>query len=128
MEVGVELLRLIFVLVDSKFVMMSRLVLPLHLGLNSEQSHEVVKFDIVVLFAQLLILTEEPVTWLSWLNDVLRRPLFFITFLLFAIVAIVCFFITFLVFVSIIIITSTLRSIELFFFLLNVGVAFSYNC
>ena len=128
MEVGGELLRLIFVLVDSKFVMMSRLVLPLHLGLNSEQSHEVVKFNIVVLIAELLILTEEPVTLNCWLNLILRRPLLFITFLLFAIVAIVCFSITLLVFVSIIIITSGLRSIELFFFLLNVGVFISYNC
>lgn len=67
MEIWVELLRLILVVVDSKLVMMSRLVFPLNLGLDSEKFHEVVKLDIVVLFTELLTLTEEPVTLNTWL-------------------------------------------------------------
>ena len=67
MEIRVELLRLILVVMDSKLVVMSRLVLPLNLGLDSEKFHEVVKFDIVVLFTELLTLTEEPVTLNTWL-------------------------------------------------------------
>lgn len=127
MEVGVELLRLILVVVDSKFVMISRLVLPLNLGLDSKQLHEVVKFYVVVLFTELLTLMEEPITLNCWLNNILRRPLFFITCLV-TIVTIVCFsFVAFLVFIAIVIIITSFRSIVLFLFLLDIGVAFSYD-
>ena len=67
MEIRVELLRLILVVVDSKLVVMSRLVLPLNLGLDSKEFHEVVKFNIVVLISERLTFTEEPVTLNVWL-------------------------------------------------------------
>ena len=67
MEIWVELLRLVLVVVESKLVMMSRLVLPLNLGLDSEEFHEVVKFNIVVLISERLTFTEEPVTLNVWL-------------------------------------------------------------
>ena len=127
MEVWVELLGLILVIVDTKLVVISRFVLPLHMGLHSEQLHEGFNFYIVVLAAEFLTSTEEPIASQRRLHRLLRRPLFFITFFLCVIVAIISFTLAFLIFVSIIIITSALRSIVLFLFLLNVGVAFIYK-
>lgn len=124
MPVWVKLLRLILVGVHTKLVVMSRFILPLVLGLDTEQFHEGFNFDIVVLFAELLSGFEEPVTRLSWRYSFLRRPLFLFTSLL-AIVAIIClsFILAFLIFVSIFIIAAALRSIVLLLFLLNIGVA-----
>ena len=61
MVVGIELLRLVFVGMDTDLVMMRAIVLPLWDGLHVEQLHEVVQFDIVVLSSESLVMHEKSV-------------------------------------------------------------------
>jgi len=77
MEVGVQLLRLVFVVMNTEFVVVSRLVLPLGTGLHTEQLHELLDLHLRVLAAEALSSAEETVFGLRRPQRVPWRPFIF---------------------------------------------------
>ena len=119
MEVAIHLLGFILVVVGAKLVVVGAGVLPLGAGLDTEELHEVIDFNLVVLATEGLSSAEESILGLDRADLLLRRPLL-ASFLL-IVVTVVC-FTTFFSFFIVVFITISLGAVELFFVLLGLGV------
>ena len=115
MEVAIHLLGFVLVVVGAKLVVVGAGVLPLGAGLDTEELHEVVDFDLVVLATEGLSSAEESIFGLDRADLLLRRPLLASFFL---VVVTVVSFTTFFF----ILITISLGAVELFFVLLGLSV------
>jgi hypothetical protein len=120
-EVGVQLLRVVLVVVHAQLVVVSGLVLPLAVGLDREQLHEGANFDLVVVLHQLALIQEEAIV-VVLLRGLDRAPLGIVGDLFRSVIAVVSVFVIALTLFSVISVVvvafSTVRSIVLG---LNIG-------
>ena len=109
MEVNIDLLGLVLVIVNTKFVVMSRGVLPLSARLDSQKLHEAVDFNLRVLSTESLVVAESSVLERSGRDDILRRPLLLVAIVavVFATVVVATLFVTFFSILVVVIILFT---------------------
>ena len=127
MEVHIQLLRLVLVMVDTKFVMIHRSILPLSARFDTEKLHKVLDLNFRVLSTQGIASTEESVFHRRMLQLIFRRPFFHICSSLFLVVLSVfllatLFFISVLITVLVIIAASLFAIVILLILVFGIGV------